>query len=136
MIVASGKMSTFGGPEDKGVAADEGLALVEPGDLIEWWFRRVFLPAQPINTTGLARRLNPLAFYIAMRWPDHGILKETARRAIFKLSSPKKPGASVFAQAVDYGPAEWTDRVVDISLGAATALGLTTNEWITVEMIT
>ena len=136
-----GKMSTFGGPHDTGVAADEGLALIEPGDLIEWWFRRIFLPAHPPNTSGLARRLNPEAFYIAMRWAtlesseSSGatfVSRETARRSIFRLSAN---GKSIFAQAADFGPAVRTKRVVDMSPGAASALGLTTDDIVEVEMI-
>jgi hypothetical protein len=56
------KMSIFGGPEDKGVGEQESLALIEPADLHQWWFRYLFTD----NTgVGLARRLNPDAFYCA-----------------------------------------------------------------------
>ena len=48
-----GKCSYFGGPEDTGVAADEGLALIADVDDAP----QVFLPFQPEGTTGLARRL-------------------------------------------------------------------------------
>jgi hypothetical protein len=131
----TGKMSTFGGPQDEGVAPDEGLALIDPGDLIEWWFKRIFLLSQPVNTTGLARRLNPDAFYIAMRWDDHGVVRELARRAIFRLTNPKTLHPALFAQAADFGPATRTNRLVDMSPGAAKALGLTTDDEVTVEMI-
>ena len=130
-----GKMSTFGGPHDQGVAADEGLALIGHGDLIEWWFRRIFLNAQPVNTTGLARRLNPDAFYIAMRWGDASISKTIARHAIFRLTNPATD-VSIFSQAADFGPAIRTKRVVDMSPGAANALALTTDDDVIVEMIT
>jgi peptidoglycan L-alanyl-D-glutamate endopeptidase CwlK len=130
----AGKMSTFGGPSDQGVAADEGLALIEPRDLSEWWFGRLFLSAQPANTTGLARRLNPDAFYIAMRWGDDGVKRETARRAIFRLTNPKN-GRTIFAQAADFGPGLETKRAVDMSPGAAQALDLTTDDSVEVEML-
>lgn len=129
-----GKISTFGGPEDMGVAPEEGLALINEGDLREWWFRRLFLDHYPIGTTGLARRLNPLAFYIAMRWEDHGVGREIARRAIFKLTNPVND-KHVFAQGADFGPALWTRRLVDMSPGCAQRLNLVTNEVVKVEMI-
>jgi hypothetical protein len=129
-------MSTFGGPHDTGVARDEGLALIDRDDLLnEWWFRRLFLPYQPDLTTGLARRLNPEAFYIAMRWGDRGVGRETARRAIFKLTNPITE-KHIFAQAADFGPAVRTKRLVDMSPGAAEALELKTDDIVTVEMIT
>jgi hypothetical protein len=138
----TGKMSTFGGPKDEGVSPTEGLSLISPGDLIEWWFKRIFLSAQPINTSGLARRLNPDAFYIALRWTDskhgpavvpQGIDAETARRAMFKCSAN---GRVVWAQGADYGPAQRTGRVADVSPGVAKALHLNTNDEITIEMFT
>ena len=61
-------MSVFGGPADEGVGPHEGLALIGPTDLGIWWYSCLFLPESPAGTTGLARRLNPRAFYLAMRW--------------------------------------------------------------------
>lgn len=128
-----GKMSTFGGPDDMGVAAEEGLALIEPGDLREWWFRHLFLNHHPIGTTGLARRLDPAAFYIAMRWEDHGISREAARRGIFQLKNPAV-GKHLWAQAADFGPATWTHRLCDMSPGCGHVLGLITDQIVEVEM--
>lgn len=134
----TGKMSTFGGPDDTGVAPGEGLALIEPVDLNEWWFNRLFLVNQPPHTTGLARRLNPAAFYLALRFGKRGeptsvIRREQARRAMFKCSANNKV---VWAQGADYGPANWTERVVDVSPGVADQLGLHTDDQITIEMFT
>ncbi len=131
-------MSTFGGPHDTGVAPDEGLALIDAGDLAEWWFKRIFLACQPVNTTGLARRLDPDAFYLAMRWGDHGIAREVARRAMFRLTVPGDKGgrSTVFAQGADFGPALWTHRVADVSPGVARVLDIATDNEVTVEMIT
>jgi hypothetical protein len=134
MIVAIGKMSTFGGPYDTGVKPDEGLALVEPGDLDEWWFHRIFLSIQPTQTTGLARRLNPNAFYIAMRWGDYGINRDAARRGVFRVTNIGT-NKSVYAQGADSGPAEWTNRIVDVSPGIADALNLETDDEVIVELI-
>jgi hypothetical protein len=63
-----GKMSTFGGPDDHGVAPDEGLALFEKADLSNPAYANLFLPAPPPGTSGLARRLNPEQNYLACRW--------------------------------------------------------------------
>ena len=68
IFLGSGRMSTFGGPADEGVGPHEGLALVGPADLANWWWSCLFLPEAPAGTTGLARRLDPRAFYVAMRW--------------------------------------------------------------------
>ena len=55
-----GKMSTFGGPKDTGMSADEGLALFSQADLQNPKYSYLFLPTQPPATTGLGRRLNHL----------------------------------------------------------------------------
>src|SRR5215831_7850460 len=59
-----GKCSWFGGPNDTGVAPDEGLAFIYDVDEAP----HLFLDEQPIGTTGLARRLDPDVYYIACRW--------------------------------------------------------------------
>src|SRR5690242_2402088 len=92
-----GKMSTFGGPDDHGVSPTEDLALITRSHLKEWWFYRLFLPNSPAGTTGLARRLNPLAFYIAMRFDYTEHSPEVIRRAIFRLTNPRN-SHSIFAQ--------------------------------------
>jgi hypothetical protein len=132
--LVTGKISTFGGPEDTGVSPTEGLALIEPPDLDEWWFERIFLRLQPEDTTGLARRLNPDAFYLAMRWEDYGISRETARRATFKITNPEN-GKWIYAQGSDFGPAGWTDRVADLSPGIAAELELETDDVAMIEMV-
>lgn len=129
-----GKMSTFGGPEDRGVAADEGLALIQRKHLDEWWFARLFLPNNPSGTTGLARRLNPYAFYLAMRFDYTQHSPEEIRRAIFRLTNPRN-SHSIFAQAADWGPNQRTKRIADLSPGAAKALALTTDDEVIVEII-
>ncbi len=141
IVQATGKMSTFGGPDDTGVGPREGLALIEPVDLSEWWFRRVFLRAFN-NSLGLARNLDPQALYCAMRWNEHGIDRETARRSLFRLTAN---GKSIFVQGVDYGPGDGkivdgepdpdTGRLIDLSPGAALALNLDTDDLVTVDQI-
>jgi hypothetical protein len=134
MILALGKVSTFGGPKDTGVKPDEGLALIEPVDLDEWWFHRIFLSIQPPQTTGLARRLNPDAFYIAMRWKDYEINRKVARRAVFRITNPAN-SEWAYAQGADFGPATWTDRVCDISPGLAEKLSLATDDEAFIELL-
>jgi len=57
LFAASGTCSTFGGPQDTGVSASEGLAFIYDYDEAPY----LFLPYQPSGTTGLARRLDPRA---------------------------------------------------------------------------
>src|SRR5207344_1761227 len=65
----TGKMSTFGGPNDSGVSPSEDLAWWETWDqVVEDGAEDLFLPQQAANTTGLARRLNPDKFYLACRF--------------------------------------------------------------------
>jgi hypothetical protein len=142
--VTTGKMSTFGGPADDGVEPDEGLALIEPGDLENPWFGRHFLRSQPEGTTGLARRLDPYGFYIAMRWDKSRFTREFLRYATVKVTNPAN-GKHVFVSPVDFGPGDGsvidgqptqdTGRIADLSPGAATALGLQTDDAVTCELV-
>jgi hypothetical protein len=144
ILLGTGKMSVFGGPADQGVGPHEGLALIGPTDLAFWWYASLFLPQQPEGTTGLARRLNPRAFYLAMRWDYARWPKLFLRNAIVKLTNPES-GRYVFAWPVDFGPGDGTvidgqatldtGRIADLSPGAATALGLQTDEVVICELI-
>ena len=137
-------MSTFGGPADEGVGPHEGLALIGPTDLGIWWYSCLFLPESPAGTTGLARRLNPRAFYLAMRWDYARHPKQLLRNAVVKLTNPAN-ALHVFARPVDFGPGDGsvidgqvtpdTGRIADLSPGAATALGLQTDEEVTCELV-
>jgi N-acetylmuramoyl-L-alanine amidase len=118
-----GKVSWFGGPNDDGVAPDEGLAFIYDVDTAP----HLFLSYQPQGTTGLARRLNPQAYYIATRWdysatPPPVLLEEMA------LVTAPKTGRSLKLYPADWGPHEDTGRVADISPGAMEALGITTDD--------
>jgi hypothetical protein len=144
ILLGTGKMSVFGGPADDGVGPHEGLALVGPTDLAFWWFSNLFLPVQPAGTSGLARRLNPRAFYLAMRWDYARWPKAFLREAMVKLTNPAN-GFYVFARPVDFGPGDGsvidgeltpdTGRIADLSPGAATALGLQTDEVVRCELV-
>jgi hypothetical protein len=144
IFLGTGKMSVFGGPADEGVGPHEGLALVGPSDLGIWWYSCLFLPEAPAGTTGLARRLNPRAFYLAMRWDYARYPRQVLRNAVVKLTHPVN-GLYVFARPVDFGPGDGsvidgqptqdTGRIADLSPGAATALGLQTDDAVTCELV-
>jgi hypothetical protein len=144
VFLGSGKMSVFGGPADEGVGPHEGLALIGPTDLGIWWYSCLVLPESPAGTTGLARRLNPRAFYVAMRWDYLLYPRQFLRHAVVKLTNPAND-LHVFARPVDFGPGDGsviddqstpdTGRIADLSPGAATALGLQTDEVVRCELV-
>ena len=118
-----GKVSWFGGPNDKGVAPNEGLAFIQEVEQAP----HLFLPAQPPNTTGLARRLDPHAHYIACRWdydatPRSMLLEQQA------LIRAVKTGRALACYPADWGPHVDTGRVADISQGLMEALGIMTDD--------
>jgi hypothetical protein len=125
-----GKVSWFGGPNDKGVAPDEGLAFIYDIETAP----HLFLPMQPPNTSGLARRLNPYVHFIAVRWnydlyPKEQLLKEIAViRAV-------KTQVVLTAFPADWGPHSDTGRVADISEGLMFDLGITTDDEVEVALM-
>jgi len=139
-----GKCSSFGGPHDLGVAPQEGLGLVEPRDLQEWWFDRCFFVGTAYDgSMGLARNLNPDAFYCAMRWAygsfDHvqgeilaGYTAEQIRRSLFRVGFA---GKFIYVQAVDWGPNLHTGRLIDLSPGCLQALGIRTDDIVSVDFL-
>lgn len=133
-----GRMSTFGGPLDTGVKPTEGLALIEPVHLADPKLAALFLPAQPRGTSGLARRLDPEAAYVACRWPYEKLppaererWKAHLRRSVARVMSART-GRSIEARPVDWGPNEKTGRVADLSPGLARDLGLKTDDQVIV----
>jgi hypothetical protein len=122
-----GKMSTFGGPRDTGMSADEGLALFTPADLKEPKYSYLFLPTPPPGTTGLGRRLNPNKYYFACRWNYNDTPREFLKRALARVENPSN-GRAADARPVDWGPHISTGRVADLSPGLAAALGLQTDD--------
>jgi hypothetical protein len=121
----SGKMSFFGGPDDHGVSPSEGLAIMDFSHLNQ--FREYFLPQQPPGTTGLARRLNPDAAYIACRW-NYDVTPRAYLRSIKVEVKNPRTGQKEFAQPVDWGPNSRTGRVADLSPGLVRRLGLSTDQ--------
>jgi N-acetylmuramoyl-L-alanine amidase len=118
-----GKVSWFGGPGDTGVSASEGLAFIY--DVMDR--PEVFLPYQPENTTGLARRLNPHVHYVACRWNYDKVSKAEMLQHIALVRSLDS-GVAMKAFPADWGPHESTGRVADVSPGLLADLGLTTDD--------
>ena len=126
-----GKVSTFGGPKDKGVGASEGLALVDSNNL--HLVKDYFLPEQPPGTTGLARRLNPKTYYIACRWDYKVTSRASLLNRLVEVTNPRTK-KSAKAKPVDWGPNEKTNRVADISPGLADYLGVQTDDVVEVTL--
>jgi len=143
--LGSGKCSYFGGAADTGVGPHEGLGLIEPTDLNDWWFRRIFVMGSGVwdSGKGLARNLDPNASYCAMRWAYgsfagiygeilHGYSREQVRRAIIVIEAN---GNRMFSQAADWGPNTDTGRLIDLSPGDCKRLGVVTDDVVTVSAI-
>ncbi len=122
MTTITGKCSWFGGPHDTGVGPHEGLALIQSARQLP----EVFLPD---NGHGLARRLDPSKFYIAMRWDYH---KTPVSWLLQHTVTVGAHGLRFEAHPVDWGPNARTGRIADISPGLMKALGVETDDEITV----
>jgi hypothetical protein len=84
-------MSTFGGPHDLGMAANEDLALFTKADLRDPKYAYLFLPAPPPGTSDLGRRLNPDQYYFARRWNYSDTPREFLRRAFAHVENREWP---------------------------------------------
>lgn len=118
-----GKCSSFGGPADDGVSPSEGLAFISSVSDAP----HLFLPYQPANTTGLARRLNPYVHYVACRW-DY---EETPKEVLLQdraLVRAIRTGIELKAFPADWGPNKNTGRVVDLSPSLLEDLNIETND--------
>jgi N-acetylmuramoyl-L-alanine amidase len=127
LLHVQGKCSWFGGPEDMGVAADEGLAFIFDYDTAPY----LFLDQQPPGTTGLARRLDTEhVYYVACRW-DYDVTPKTMLAQDIK-ALVRANGKEFMAWPADWGPHEDTGRVADISHALMHALGVETDDEIEV----
>jgi len=121
--VASGKVSVFGGPKDRGLKPDDKLDL----------------PTGQHFVYEQVRTLNPKSFYCSMRWEYHVLhmTREEVKRwwanKKILITNPKSK-ASVVARAVDWGPHENTGFDIGVSPGAAEALGIEAGDEIEVSM--
>jgi hypothetical protein len=120
-----GRVSWFGGPEDMGVAPDEGLAFIYDVATAP----HLFLATQPEGTTGLARRLNPNVPYLACRW-DYDAFPKDMLASMDYVALVRAPftGRQFRAWPADWGPHQDTDRVADISWGLLEYLGIMTDD--------
>jgi N-acetylmuramoyl-L-alanine amidase len=127
LFQVEGKMSVFGGPSDKGMSRTEGLGLFSSEqDMINHGLADYLLPEQEAGVPGLGRRLNPNKYYLACRWWETDLKREYLKNAwawVESASTRKR----LQARPVDSGPAEWTNRVADLSPGLAKALNLKTD---------
>ncbi|MFN0080531.1 MAG: DUF2272 domain-containing protein [Prosthecobacter sp.] len=125
-LTLRGKMSTFGGPKDTGMKPREGLAIIRDKDIQD----RPDIAALFEDKRGPAlgrRLLNKQASYIACRW-DY---KTTSRLHLLDsevIVRNPLTGKTVKAKPADWGPAEWTNRVADLSDFAVGELGLKTDD--------
>jgi N-acetylmuramoyl-L-alanine amidase len=124
-----GKCSWFGGPDDDGVAPDEGLAFIYEVEQAP----HLFLETQPEGTSGLARRLDPNEYYVACRWnydvtPKSMLADPTIQALVIAGGGAKR----LLAWPADWGPHEDTGRAADISPGLMEALGIKTDDQVEV----
>jgi hypothetical protein len=126
LFQVAGRMSTFGGPDDRGMRPDEGLKLFDQTDLENPTFAYLFLPTQPAGTSGLGRRLNPNSHYVACRWDEVVTPRELLRNSLARVEN-LQTGRAAEARPVDWRPDLSTGRVADLSPGLAAALGLKTD---------
>jgi len=128
MTVVQGRASWFGGPDDTGVGPDEGLAFIYAVEDAP----HLFLSHQPPGTTGLARRLAPEQFYIAMRWDYSVTPKDALLDMMVTVHAPSTGITYERVYPADWGPHIDTGRVADISPGLMSALGIETDDEVVV----
>jgi N-acetylmuramoyl-L-alanine amidase len=115
-----GFVSHFGGPDDTGMSETEGLAFIyEISDQPD-----LFLEGM---TEALGRNLDPDTDYIAMRWDYNQTPREMLLDKWALVHAPKT-GKKFYARPGDWGPADWTGRIADISPGLMEKLGITTDD--------
>jgi hypothetical protein len=124
LLHVTGKASYFGGPDDTGVDADEGLAFFYVYEDAP----HLFLEEQPPGTTGLARRLNVERPYVACRWDYDMTPKDMLRMYYPALVRAPSTGKQFLAWPADWGPHQDTGRVADISPSLMDRLGITTDD--------
>lgn len=134
MLKLVGAGSTFGGPnDDPGAGNDrddwkeEGLSVITEEDLKLSHVKSLFLEKVPKGMTGLARRLNPERFYVAARW-DYKVTPRTFLRDCLVTVTCKRTGRRANARPVDWGPAKWTGKAIDMSPGLMKFLGGVTGD--------
>lgn len=127
-----GRCSIFGGPNDQGMIHDTGLTLYEPleADRAE----PLFHPgAHDVPTW---KRLKIESYYIALPFIGFatGAFRRQLQAADFRVSNPKT-GKFAVGRIVDRGPAFSTNRLVDLSPGMATEIGIETDGIVDVQLL-
>lgn len=138
LVVISGRISTFGGFEDNDLLPHEGLAIWERGELRRDPRRAAefMAPGWTTSPLGLARNLNPAAFYVAARWNYHHTPRAHLQRtyATLKAVHHQDGNPELYmlqtrrVNVVDWGPNIHTGRALDLSPGLADFLGLKTGD--------
>jgi hypothetical protein len=128
-----GKVSVFGGPHDRWASPTRRLALFENSDLDDPRYKDLFLAGAIPGETGLARRLNPDANYVACRW-EFGLTSRDFLRQTQVVVSNSRTGATAFASPIDWGPSASTGHVALVSPGLAKILGLATDDEVSVSV--
>lgn len=133
MIEISGKLSSFGGSDDKGMALDSGLSLYEAkeADLRPDLFcdDDKFNPGIPTW-----KRLRINSMYCALRY-NHSIPRKVLQTTPVKIINPLD-NKFVMAWICDWGPAARLQRLVDASPGVLAALSLETDNLVKIEINT
>lgn len=124
LFKTKGKVSYFGGPDDMGVSAAEGLAFIYEYETAPW----LFLDQQPPGTTGLARRLNVDRPYVACRWDYDVTPKTMLAEPMPALVRAPATNKQFLAWPADWGPHQDTSRVADISPSLMARLGIETDD--------
>lgn len=128
-----GKLSIFGGASDKGMISDSGLALYEPAEAD----RRpdMFLPADAGNPNQPTwQRLRTDFPYIALRFSNLASLRAINQGTPYKITN-LDTGQWVVGFLVDWGPAESTGRIIDVSPCIARALRVETDDMVSVAVL-
>lgn len=126
----NGRCSIFGGPGDKGMANDTGLALYEPSeaDLRP----DIFTPAPADNPlVPTWTRLRPDFPYIALRF-SHNLGRRINQQTPYRITNPAT-SQWVIGWLVDWGPGERTGRLIDLSPCIAARLRVETDDVVEVE---
>jgi hypothetical protein len=128
-----GKMSIFGGINDSGMIKDSGLALYEKKEAD--YRPDIFLPADACNPNQpVWQRLRPEFPYLAIRYPNNPSLRMIFQATPYRVENIKT-GQWAVAWLVDWGPAETTGRICDMSPGLARVLRLETDDQISVRTL-
>lgn len=126
IIDIKGGCSTFGGPDDRGMAMNENLSLYWTHDQCDAR-PDLFLPRTPENEIlGTSKRLDTTAHYIAIRFDKPSRTVGEWRTTPFLVLN-YATGAQTSAFLVDWGPHKDTGRVADLSEAVEKILGLKTD---------